>query len=674
MKALRKLTLGLGAGAIVIGTGLTVYTQHRFGTDPITHVLHPVRRIMTLPAQSEPLRDFQFSSDGQSIFTISGNLTFTDMTIREGDEIAIVRQWDVASGEALAVFTNPIEGEEGLRVSFDATTRRVAFEGVESTLERWDLSTAEPNPLPFPEGLQNHFIKQHLVSGNGQVGAAYQYDPDRDEWSVLLWELETGSTLAQIPMAGDERLVLSQDGAWLAVATLPSGSENGAMVSVWDVATGKQRYERQIPLVDDTSQPQTHGLRERTELTISQMGFAEETLWFLSSWNTQQRWDLGTNTLTDPVELPSEFGSADLSRLSMSIDGRWVSVSDREMLWLYDLTTGISLQIPDVPENTFLAFSPDGQRIALRGNDEIQIRETTSGRLLRTIEAAEPSSLFTFSADGQTLVGSHRDHTISLWQVDTGDVKGQVQSSGFIQQGLLFENTLLTTGSQPVIRIWDKESGRLLSQVVDPEQQWFSLMGLIPSGALVTQAYNSTTLRFWDTSTATQIMTQEVKSTDPSVIVADQRRLVFSPVDNNQPIKIWDLETQEKQSISDLPSRGSYHFGSKKGLDLRADLLAIETDNEIQLRSLMTGDLVTLIPNPDSIGFLGQSDPIAFSADDMIAFGSGRNEITLWHVPSQRRIRKIHVPSGVVSLASSPDSRLLAVSDRSSQLHLFQLP
>ncbi|MGF1576537.1 MAG: hypothetical protein ACFCU9_11480 [Cyanophyceae cyanobacterium] len=676
MKAIHKLALGLATatGFIATGTGVSLYTQHRFGTDPLTHVFHPVRRMITLPAQPEAIKDFQFSSDGQSIFTLSGNLSFTDVVTRVGDETAIVRQWDISTGETLAVFANPIGGEEGLRISFDATTRRVAFEGQESILERWDLDTGEPHPLPFPEDLQNHAIQQHLVSGNGQVGAAYQYDPERDEWSVLLWELETGSILAQIPLAGDEMLALSQDGAWLAVAT--PVSENGAVVSVWEVATGNQRDKRQISLVDDTIQPR-RWIRANIDLTISQMGFAEETLWFLSSWQTQQRWDLATNTLTDPVKLPSEFDSTNLSRLLTSTDGKWVAATDREMLRLYDLESNISLTIPTIPENAYLAFSPDGQHIALRGNDEIQIRETASGRLLRTFEAELPGSLLTFSADGQTLVGSHRDLSLSLWQVDTGDVKGHVPSSGVSQQGWLVGNTVLTTGHRSLIRVWDKESGQLLSQVVDLERGWFSLMGLIPSGALLTQSYGSTTLRFWDAETAAPMMTQEIGFQDNLTIVATPHRLLLAHWPYVDPaIVVWDLETQENWSISaaDLPT------GSRVGFALRDDLLAIaigsSIHSSIQLRSASTGELVTSIPNAFGSRLLWGGTPVAISADGtLLAFVSGFNQVTLWHIPSQRRIRKIPIPTNpVASLAFSPDNRLLAVGGGSDHLHVLQLP
>jgi WD40 repeat protein len=351
MKALHKLGLCLATGVVAIGTGLTLYTQHRFGTDPFTHVFRPIRPVMTLPALSEGIRDFQFSPDGQSIFTLSGNLTYIDVTSREGDETAIVRQWDVATGEALAVFANPIEGEEGLRLSFDATTRRVAFEGRES-----------------------------------------------------------------------------------------------------------------------------------------------------------------------------------------------------------------------------------------------------------------------------------------------------------------------------IIRIWDKESGQFLSQVVEPEQRHFFLMGLIPSGALLTQGYGSTMLRFWDAETAAPMMTQEVEFTDNVTIVADQSRLLFVPLFGDNPIEIWDLETGEKQLISDLPSVRPTQ-STVNGLALRGDLLAIATRSEIQLRSASTGELMTSIPQAV------WSEAIALSGDgELLACVSGRNEITLWHIPSQRRIRKIPIPDGARALTFSPDDTLLAVSDRSDQLHLFQLP
>lgn len=684
MKTLQKLALGLGASVIAIGTGLTFYTQQRFGTDPLTHIFQPVRQTMTWPPQPQPIGALQFSPDGQSIFTLSGDVDFLDIlsgnvssseiTTRLPEEgaTATVRQWDVVTGEALAVFTNPIWGEEGGRLSFDATTQRLAFQGRESILEQWDVGTGESSPLFLPEELQNHLVTQHFISDDGQVGAARRYHPEQDEWSVLLWALKTGEALAQIPLTGGERLVLNQDGSLLAAATQPTDSEPSVVMSVWEVATGSKRDERQISLVDDLSASQHRWHHERKDLVIEQMGFGGETLWFRSSWNTQQAWDFATNTLIDPQSLPSEFTSSNLGRVLTSVDGRWVAASGRGTLRLYDLRTDTSLAIANAPEssrldNVHLAFSPDSQQIALRGDQEIQIRETASGRLLNTFETTPHGRFLTFSSDGQTLISSNPDGSFSRWPVATGDVTEPVQSSGFIQQAWLVGNTLLTVGNQPVIRIWDGESQQLLAQVMDPEQRDFALIGLIPSGVLVTLAYNSTTLRLWDALTAAPIMTLDVggdgQRSYPRRIVANRQMLVSSPASNDYPIAIWDLETQARRLTPDLPD------DLKGRLALSDDLLAVEIGRWIHLKSTSTGDLTAALPNPD------WTTAMSFSADgELLAVGSMSNELTLWHVPSQRKIRKIPVLSRVTSLAFSPDDRLLAVGDVSGHLQIWELP
>jgi WD40 repeat protein len=631
MKTLQKLALGLGASVIAIGTGFTLYTQQRFGTDPLTHVFRPVQRITTLPAHADEIYSLEFSPDGQSIFTSSRRWRSPD-----------IKEWDVTTGEALAVLSNPLGSAENQLVAFDATTRQLAFTGQESILEGWDLSTGEP--LPLPAQLQNHLVTQHLVSGNGQVGAARRYQPETSEWSVLLWELETGSTLTHISLTGNEKLALNQDGSQLAVATLPQGSDTYAIATVWDVMGSSQRYEREIPLIDDRSQAQNRPT-QTVDLTLNQIGFTGETLWFRFSGNIWQQWDLVTDILTD--------------------------LSDST-----NLAVASELQI------THELFSPDGQLVALRdapSYDKIEIREIGSRRLLTTFEPEQPGALLAFTPDAQTLIGENQDGSVSLWNVTTGVEQRRLQSSAspFARHISLGKNTLLITGNLVVTRIWNGESGQLLAQATEPEPPVLDSLhniNLIPSGPLVTLAARSSTIRLWDVSTATPIMTLETGRIHPSAVLANQEKLVVSRSywSPNSPIEIWDLETQSKQMI--LPKEDGFIWD----LALADDLLAIVTNGQIELRSVSTGDLMTSLPVFRKEAKGREASLVSLSMDGkLLTFVSAPGEVTLWHIPSQRVVRRIALAEDVkevTSLALSPDGRLLAAGDSMGNLHLWQVP
>jgi WD40 repeat protein len=141
-------------------------------------------------------------------------------------------------------------------------------------------------------------------------------------------------------------------------------------------------------------------------------------------------WDLDTGEL-----LRSLPASSSVYSVAISPDGRrLVSGSENGAIKLWDLKTGEQLrtfrQFPNFRNLTrtlsmaanevwSVTISPDGQRVASSGSDElIRLWDLNTGKLLHIFDsqtAGIPSVVFTPS--GQTLVSGSRSGNVKLWNI-----------------------------------------------------------------------------------------------------------------------------------------------------------------------------------------------------------------------------------------------------------------
>jgi WD40 repeat protein len=123
------------------------------------------------------------------------------------------------------------------------------------------------------------------------------------QYTVRLWDTDTGSRLTELPMPGDDRpvaLAFSPDGGLLVVGN-PRGE-----VRVWDVAAAR-------PLFEDTE----------TMEYVSDVAFAPNGRFVMASGSSVKAWNVETGEVAD---LPGGGGSALQSR-ALLIGFFWIATS-----------------------------------------------------------------------------------------------------------------------------------------------------------------------------------------------------------------------------------------------------------------------------------------------------------------------------------------------------------
>jgi WD40 repeat protein len=206
----------------------------------------------------------------------------------------------------------------------------------------------------------------------------------------------------------------------------------------------------------------------------------------------------GQEEATFPLEAMSwaklvEYGTGLNLPLAFTRDGRFLAVvSDsadgkdpaRRTVVVWDLTARRPLFTASIVlSDVFgLAFSPDGQRLALGEGQSwrvpldavssqpptgrVKLLDARTGQELLTFQAQQVGiNALEFSPDGKHLVTAARDGEIKVWDAVTGEAVRSFQDPSELIWSLAFtsDGGRLATGSKDhSIKFWDPREGRLV--------------------------------------------------------------------------------------------------------------------------------------------------------------------------------------------------------------------
>ncbi len=294
-----------------------------------------------------------------------------------------------------------------------------------------------------------------------------------------------------------------------------------------------------------------------------------------------------------------------------------------------------------------VVFSPDGKRIVSGSWDHtLKIWDVETGKAVDTLRGHTGDVLSVrFSPDGSRVASCSRDGSVKIWDVQSERPPKGVTNAFFAGISKLFGRD----ESWRLVRTLSRHSGQVLS------------IAFSPDGSRIASGGNDRTLRLWDVKTGKNTQTLRVQADVSSLAFSpDGTRIVSGTADytgTTGDVRIWNINTGENTHIL----RG--HTEAVRSVDFSPDGARIvsashrdylRSAGDIRIWDAETGDQIRTFS-----ARTGGVFQVSFSRDGRRILGAnGDRTIKIWDVETGRELSTLKGHMRMVLGASfSPDGK-----------------
>ena len=280
-----------------------------------------------------------------------------------------------------------------------------------------------------------------------------------------------------------------------------------------------------------------------------------------------------------------------------------------------------------------------------------------------------------YAPDGKSLAAANGDHTVKIWNVKAREVSrvffghtDPVESVTFSPDG----KTLASGGLDSTVILWDFATGRQRSKL--EAHAMILSVAFSPDGRLLASGDENSTVKLWEVNTGQLRKTLETQAGGTCALAfsPDRRTLVAGFIDGEKSsaiAKFWDVETGQLRTSFDAQTN------SLLALALSPDGKALAAgghDPAIKIWGIANGRCMRNLSGHRTVRVGGAPGDfhldssilsLAYSPDGKLLASGAYNESTLmvWDVSSGKVLAALkgHM-NRVNSVAFSPDGKTLA--------------
>ena len=599
--------------------------------------------------------------------SLTGDVAFSpdDKTLASG--YGDISLWDIDTGKLLKSFRREESAIKALKIIDDGKT--LFCESFDGSVRLWDVTTDTSKDF-YPSSSRGfNGMLRHITGRTVTTAALYLNNVDNKgifavgykDGKIRLEDASNGEHLKTLQGHKDHvnQLAFSPDGTLLVANT------SNVPLRLWDVSTGKS-------LKTLTQNTKFQGI-----LTFSKDG---KTLACQTRDGEIELWDVDSKTLRitlgAKLDFKNQYDSA-IHVLAFSPDSKRVVGANRKgEIWVWDVNTGgelFSFTTGHTQELGALAFSPDSSTLAIGHHRTIQLWDTHNFTH-QPIHIHPNTSLMdlVFSPDNKTLTCAERfifryekrdafvKETVigklSLWDTRTGNKvsdmpvewhKGnlpiprgkwkttfngrQLGNVVFSPDGFRLVTALnsdnATKDNRFTIFVWEisEDPNRLSHLTLKDHTDTINALTFTPNGKMLASGSDDGTIRLWDSSTGTQLLSLSSEKTNSLAFSMDGKTL--ASISNFSQIQLWNISTgrqltslkEQNDSVTVLA------FSTDSNI-----LASGNRDGAIQLWDISTGNKLT-----DLKGHVYRVSALSFSPDGkVLVSGSSEGAIFIWDVPN----------------------------------------
>lgn len=459
--------------------------------------------------------------------------------------------------------------------------------------------------------------------------------------SIRLWDIENGVCLQELVghLAEVKAMAFSSSGRMVA-----SIGWNQHTIYLWQVNKRELHKKFKCPLGD-----------------IQNIAFTpdDQIIILVSEGDTTSIWDVEKAERLRVVEAcPEDIWK----NTAFSPDGRVVSVLDGKTSGLWETESGKCLRGAETEEINWssslaIALSNDGQMIAEGWADgTLRLWNVGSGECLwRITVPSEPIiESIAFSFDGQ-MVAVGGDHDVSLWDVKTGKCLNVL---GYRAE--IFSVSFASNHKLMVVGTWDKviyirETGSDVRTppIIDWEFPQMHSAVFAPNAEMLADKMHDGTIRLWEPRSGKWVKDLGAHSGHVMFVIFSPDGRMIAAGGHDGTIRLWDIESGQCQQIIET------HSGRVWSAAFSPDgqiLVSLGEDDNICLWSLASGNSLWSLVAP-----LKEMYRVCFSPDGKtIASGEEDDMIFLWSVEDGKLLKKLDARDCYFdSLVFSPDGRMI---------------